>query len=312
MVELIRTTEDLPEWFKLDNYEKVAKFTTEELAEELALRALILRTEDIERKRSLFHDIEDYTLVANFPECEDEMSYEDWRSMFRSTEAIPKIDIFPELIPEEDVDPRYSPETIDQFLEEMNAYELKMSLVWRTSKLQPLDSRLIRATCLHDVDAILDYNRDKDVYRSDLGSPMIRLDDLLKQKNNSTVHLSLNLEATNTALCDELKQILPILRDHAGVNEPAKAVSDCNQRKLIQFKVMAYIDLFLWGSLYQKKVTDTVAACVLYKGQYGDEKIKDTVRPLALAALEPQFINTLKKKGENEEKKKLRKKHEEI
>ena len=300
MTELIRTTDELPPWFKIENYQKVAELSEAELAKELGRRNLILDAGNLQRQVALFFDIEDYTLVANFPKFEPGMTPEQWLSLFRSTEAMPKHDVAGGNDNDE-IEFLSSWKVPRRTFFETDAYRRKMGTLAEKSKLKGLNGEFVRPTTLFDVLRILRHSEKEGQYRSDVDYEFFRPDDLKKDDvAQNRVLLTIDLSSKDQVIKDEFAKILPVLREHTGVKGPSKVVDDYNIGRIVQFNVIAYIDLWLWGKLYGKRVIDSVAANALFKdGRYGENKIKTTIRPLALAALEYPFISTLRKRQEN-------------
>lgn len=305
MSTLIRTTDELPFWFKIENYQKVKELSEEELAKELGFRSLILDGINLPRQAARFLDIEDYTLVANFPKFQPDMTWEQWASLFRSTQVMAEYETAPDFDYKKEVEILSSWKVSNVMSDDIQAYRAQMDRLGEESKLGQLNNIFVRPTTLYDVQRILRHSEAEGQLRSDVDTPFIRLDDLKKDDiAKGLVTLTINMAAKNQILKDGFAEVLPVLREHSGIEEPSKPVGDSNITKIAQFKVIAYIDLWLWGKLNDKRVTDPAAADALFEKEgFDEDKIKDTVRPLAEAALEDQFINTLRKKGEKQQEK---------
>jgi len=304
MTKKIKTIHELPDWFNLSRYDKIAELSEYELAEELSLRNEINEQTNTEEQKRMFYDIEDYALTARYPQ-RGKQDFLTWKLKFRSFQTIFRKGSYSSMAFSEDFIRNEGFSLPPKIKEEADAYSLKMFTLWTTSKLASLDSYTINSTELNEYMSIINHSEDQGIFRPNLPADCdIRLDDLSDKNRSSKVHLTVDLEATDEHICNEFRRVLPILRAHSGTSEPTKKPSETNLKKIVQQRIIPYLDLHLWSQLYDHKITDSVMAMALFPdGRMGEQKIKDTIRPLALAAIEPQFVNTLLEKWKNSEEK---------
>lgn len=122
-----------------------------------------------------------------------------------------------------------------------------------------------------------------------------RYDDLLKSPDRQSIAIqTVNYNATDQQLKDAFAKQIPIYRKHLGITAPTKKVTDNKIQDLKTSPVIPFIDLMLWAGLYDCEITDSVYASVLYPdGRYDGDKIRLSIRPSAVAVLEPQFMGAL-------------------
>ncbi|OED45236.1 hypothetical protein ACH42_05240 [Endozoicomonas sp. (ex Bugula neritina AB1)] len=299
MTKIIRSTSELPEWFNIEKYDAVTNLTTSQIANELSFRRRIYHQENAEMQKTQFYDLEDYTLVSLFPDQDGYSNYLEWRTKaFRSAAHIEPLVILPD--DDEDnliIAKMMEEKGVDAYLNECNQYEALLAKLWDESPFTGNETDLVRFTQYFDVQRILDYSASIPEFRSDMDSHFLRLDDLTKEESEkSDIHLTISLEADDKNIIRDVKKQISVARKHTGISGPSKIASSTNINKIKHYRILAYIDLLIWSRINGYRITDSAASNALFKdGFYGESKIKDTIRPLALAVLEPQFINSIKK-----------------
>lgn len=73
-----------------------------------------------------------------------------------------------------------------------------------------------------------------------------------------------------------------------------KKPTEVNLRKLVDYKVLPYLDLKLWEEVNKKKIKKSVLCAALFpNGEKGDAELSEQVQTLAEASVKNSFINSL-------------------
>jgi hypothetical protein len=102
-------------------------------------------------------------------------------------------------------------------------------------------------------------------------------------KNNDDLHVSINIDDfSNEEIIHQLTQLLPLWRKTKGIVNPReKGLSkQALYKKINQYQVVAYIDLYMWQYFVQKNIPLKVFTVALFpNGEKGENEIKQTVIP---------------------------------
>lgn len=99
--------------------------------------------------------------------------------------------------------------------------------------------------------------------------------------------VNVNLSSfTDDELLSEFKELLKQWRKQLGINEPEQykqRVGISTIKKIYSYRVFPFLDLMLWESVNQRKISNELIARVLYPLDgdevVGGQQIKDSVRP---------------------------------
>lgn len=106
--------------------------------------------------------------------------------------------------------------------------------------------------------------------------------------------ISIDTNFSDEAILERFKEILSSYRKERKEN--GKIISESEIKSLIEYKVIPYIDLMLWGMIIGKKIRDQEIADVLFPDEYDISRIdtvRQTVKKKALKLLShssPKFI----------------------
>ncbi|MCW9709821.1 DUF6387 family protein [Avibacterium sp. 21-586] len=106
--------------------------------------------------------------------------------------------------------------------------------------------------------------------------------------------ISIDTHFSDEAIFKQFKEILSSYRKKRREN--GKIISESEIKSLIEYKVIPYIDLMLWGMITGKKIRDQEIADVLFPDEYDISRIdtvRQTVKKKALKLLShssPKFI----------------------
>lgn len=105
------------------------------------------------------------------------------------------------------------------------------------------------------------------------------------------VHLSINLHGNDSYIINELLVVLAKYREIRSIPNPSKKVTATSVRKLQLYRILPYLDLYLWAKNLGKEIKPSVMAVALFpKGEMGERDVREKAHSYALAAIEPQFI----------------------
>lgn len=100
--------------------------------------------------------------------------------------------------------------------------------------------------------------------------------------------ISIDTHFSDEAIFKQFKEILSSYRKKRREN--GKIISESEIKSLIEYKVIPYIDLMLWGMITGKKIRDQEIADVLFPDEYDISRIdtvRQTVKKRALKLLSP-------------------------
>jgi len=99
--------------------------------------------------------------------------------------------------------------------------------------------------------------------------------------------------ATNTEILNELKELLPILRNDIDNNEPKRYKFKDKYDLLFSCCVFEYLDLTLWAKAHGHKLSNKFLARILKDGSFTPKQISEKVKKHAMHALSEEFMEQL-------------------
>lgn len=112
-------------------------------------------------------------------------------------------------------------------------------------------------------------------------------------ENEAFVRIDLSLP--DTEIVKSLKSFLPKYRKFLNINLIKKRPSDTTLALCANYKVLPYLDLYIWEIENQVKIKRSILAVALdYKGIVGELSLLQTVHPFACDVTDPSFLQALK------------------
>lgn len=138
-----------------------------------------------------------------------------------------------------------------------------------------------------------------EVQSTDTSCPIVNVD-YLNEDFQGEIVIKFNLEEySDDELVTEFKELIKYWRNEAGIDEPDRIgnrVGLSTLKKLITYKVIPFIDLLIWESANNKKISNEMLARVLFPLTNLDSEImsgvqiKDTIRPFVEKILHGDFL----------------------
>lgn len=138
-----------------------------------------------------------------------------------------------------------------------------------------------------------------EVQSTDASRPIVNVD-YLSENFGGEVVIKFNLEEySDDELVTEFKELIKYWRNEAGIDEPDRIgnrVGLSTLKKLITYKVIPFVDLLIWESANNKKISNEMLARILFPLTNLDSEImsgvqiKDTIRPFVEKILHGDFL----------------------
>ena len=115
--------------------------------------------------------------------------------------------------------------------------------------------------------------------------------DLLFSDIGYEANISLNLNAPDYQILQELKQLLPEYRKKLKARMPRKLFKQTDLRKILEYKIIPLSDLILWARAEAKSISLNVIADALFSdGSRSEEDIRKTVIPFMEKVISEQYV----------------------
>lgn len=110
-------------------------------------------------------------------------------------------------------------------------------------------------------------------------------------------HLTVSLDTDTDVLAQEFVDVINKLKKLRNTPAPTKKQTENNVKKLSMYRVLPYLDLYIWSQSKSITISPNVYAVALFpRGEYGERHVRENVHQLAMAAVDPTFINNLSHK----------------
>ena len=263
-----KLTTEIPEWFNLGNYKDVNKLTAQQWRKHLECRfcliALVITESRNNESYSMEFDLLDNIRATGMPSSiYDLYDYSEY-SAFDSGR--------------------------DHYYSEIKNYAVR-----------PLT--MIEVACSGD-DLVEPLMKDKikvpDIYSKD---PLRMPFDIYRKKceddpNQETfAYLTIDLKLPISDIVSELKKFIPEYRKRLGIVPITIIPSESTIGKLAAYKVLPYLDLYIWELENELKIKRSRYAGALFPDHmYGEIDLDQIVKPFAMKVIELSFLSMLDKK----------------
>lgn len=109
---------------------------------------------------------------------------------------------------------------------------------------------------------------------------------------HEVLHLAIRLDAPDSLILEEVKLLLKNYREAANIPEPEK--NHLTPEKLIDQRILPYIDLNIWANMNKIKIPNRLIALVLFpEGEKGEYEVRTSIKENASRAVSQSFQNKL-------------------
>lgn len=248
-IEQVRSTKDLPEWFKLEKYEQFSLDNEVDLLWQLRYRTFLYRevTDSSWRNDRVRRDT----------------TSRQWKELCLYTRE------------DKGLAELYSNGMYlyyKQFEEKTGRKTLPQHSHVRP--LSPMEIRSFHKKTKHASNLIDSENR-----LETWGLEALRSYDAEFGSGNA-INIKLALRAPDSVLLDEIRVLLPVYRKILNQPEPELTFKKTDPQKIIDYRVIPIIDLYIWGLIERKKVPNSVIAAAIFQyGEKGDYELRKTIAP---------------------------------
>lgn len=287
----IRSIQELPQWFKLESYDITDGWSADLWKAELQAReiranlyqATICSYKSIPEK---FLTKEHKTAIADLESA----------SRAKKCELIALISQNPSLAERINADHEAAikslcgdaePQTVLQQMRQQR--EIDRSQDKRVRRSVPfIGTRLVNALSFGDIFSVPDeVQPDPDNF----DDWFVKFDDVIP--NGTKFHFSIDLNATDEAILKEFKRNLIAYRTELNIQEPKKPTETIFS-KLSQYRVLPYIDLWIWAESIGCKIKHGVMCRALFpNGEKDEYQLRMQVIPLADEVMTVAFLNSI-------------------
>lgn len=108
-------------------------------------------------------------------------------------------------------------------------------------------------------------------------------------------YVTVNLEKSDDQILDELKVLLPSLRESLKADKVRKTFKPSDIQKVRNYRVLPLIDLLFWSKLENVKIKQSVLSkCLFPNGEKGEEDFRKTIIPFAEKVSNRRYIDELR------------------
>lgn len=113
----------------------------------------------------------------------------------------------------------------------------------------------------------------------------------IKKSQESNLHVSVDMELPDSVLIEQFKQLLSHIRESSKSNVNKHKL---NMESWINFGVLQYLDLSAWAEIEDVKIPNRVMADAIFQvGEGGEEVVRKTTQKLAEEMLTENHLNKL-------------------
>ena len=131
------------------------------------------------------------------------------------------------------------------------------------------------------------------------GLLMARGSDSVSLVTDSSLYISVDLNVPDDILIDDFKKLLPIWREEMEmepIDAPLNNYWQVVTRKIIEYKVLPYIDLMHWSKVKNVSIPSSVLTVALWPyGERGDFGIYQTIKPFIEKIMSYDSLEKLKR-----------------
>jgi len=131
------------------------------------------------------------------------------------------------------------------------------------------------------------------------GLLMAREGDAVSLVLNETLYLSVNLTVTDEIILGDIRKLLPVWREELGVSveeQPVNSSWGVIRKKIIDYKVLPFIDLMLWARVKKLSIPSGVMAVALFPdGEKDGYAIVQTIKPFVEKLMTFDSLEKLKR-----------------
>ncbi|EFN4758423.1 TPA: DUF6387 family protein [Citrobacter freundii] len=131
------------------------------------------------------------------------------------------------------------------------------------------------------------------------GLLMARGSDSVSLVTDSSLYISVDLNVPDDILIDDFKKLLPIWREEMEmepIDAPLNNYWQVVRRKIIEYKVLPYIDLMHWSKVKNVSIPSSVLTVALWPyGERGDFGIYQTIKPFIEKVMSYDSLEKLKR-----------------
>ena len=109
-------------------------------------------------------------------------------------------------------------------------------------------------------------------------------------------YLVIDLKLPLSDIVTEVKKFIPDYRKLLGVNPNSMVPSDSTIGKLTNYKILAFLDLYIWELENKKRIKKSRSAGALFPDHmYGEIDLDQIIKPFAMKVLDISFLSRLYK-----------------
>lgn len=117
---------------------------------------------------------------------------------------------------------------------------------------------------------------------------LLETNEILSPKVNLAIHLNY----PDNLILEELSSLLSIYREKLNIQEPTSTFNKLKVSKIINYRLLPYIDLKLWEKSYNVSITYSVFAAALFPDGYrGQDFIRTSLQDLFTAVSAENFFS---------------------
>lgn len=279
MTDMVKSVQDLPEWFRIEQYQVFENLSDQELIEQLEMRVLTLNDTDHISLDGEFY----YAGIKEHPLLDQEACH---KSIVEFCEA--------------EGDTIKEPDWLDSRKSENKSNGL---ILPRTESVIPLDlqyAHYLGMCAKQYLEVTEDKVAEEQVFPNTSFADMdISISAIMPGEE---VGLFIDLNQSDDVILSDLKHLLPGFRKLLNRAEPAKGkYTPSVKDRILEHKVMAFIDLKIWEKEESKDITYGVMSRALFPessqdGSKGEEYIRLTVKKWFDRVMEDGFFESWRSK----------------
>ena len=194
---------------------------------------------------------------------------------------------------------------MDWLLEAADATESGVrGLTTFSSRLCKRDTPSVASLTFHDLYLMLNgFELKEPLNKKELMSNLDPLDKMFSMPHRNTLYITVDPTAKDSEIIENFKLYLTRFREEEKSKRPLKSETiEKTLEKIIEYKVIPYLDLFFWSEIANKEIRQKVWARILYGEQSikGADDFRKTTSKYASIAKSKEFMASCEAKFRQE------------
>lgn len=284
----VKSTKDLPKWFKLANYDYLLSLSDDDIAHELICH------------ESLFCNSKQQPSIK---QCIYSCVFNGEPNILAWEKACDEYGQQPEIIKqyERDQEKRKMQRNEEYKILDKLRPSLTLPMVDGVTYVSLFDT--LKDSTFLQQQGFITYDGSERFHDQALFQSFVPISTYKLRYNEPNYHytISCNLhieEHTDHEILEAIKTLLPIWRKKTGYPEPQKILQKpSDMKRVVKYKLIPLLDLKSWANIEKVKIENRVLVTALFPdGEYGENNLTQTIMPFLKKVTNPKYVRDIDSK----------------